>query len=216
MVVTNLNERLMLDPRSSSCQADAHPTELPGPAHTQFDIILRLEKYSKMSTELPATTRRKLLKTTQTQLLLCICIWLMGRSQLSLVKAKLTYAICEQQRHRSACASAESLISAFVIRFLDSIITAADIPDLLAFYFLSILAEHFRGQVSSWHGSINPLMPIVPLGTYANSVDPDRTPQNAASDQGLHYILAGICIRNKIKNEKVNQTPLTFEMDSSN
>ena len=27
-------------------------------------------------------------------------------------------------------------------------------------------------------------------GTEANSADPDQTPQNVASDQGLHYLLA--------------------------
>ena len=34
----------------------------------------------------------------------------------------LLYTICEQQMHRSACADAQSKISAFVIRCLDSII----------------------------------------------------------------------------------------------
>ena len=33
---------------------------------------------------------------------------------------------------------------------------------------------------------------ILVLGYYANSADPVRTPQNAASDQGHHYLLAGI------------------------
>ena len=36
-------------------------------------------------------------------------------------------------------------------------------------------------------------------GTYANTADPDQTLQNAASDQGLHCLLAGISIQNKIK-----------------
>ena len=32
-------------------------------------------------------------------------------------------------------------------------------------------------------------MPSVPKkGAKANSADPDQTPQNAASDQGLHYL----------------------------
>ena len=36
----------------------------------------------------------------------------------------------------------------------------------------------------------NPFMPSVPLkGQWQNSVDPDQTPQNAASDQGLHCLL---------------------------
>ena len=37
--------------------------------------------------------------------------------------------------------------------------------------------------------SLNPFKPSVPLKrTLANSVDPDQTPQNAASDQGLHCL----------------------------
>ena len=31
------------------------------------------------------------------------------------------------------------------------------------------------------------------------SADPDQTPQNAASDQGLHCLLAGISIQIRIK-----------------
>ena len=41
------------------------------------------------------------------------------------------------------------------------------------------------------------------FGTSANSVDPDQTPQNAASDQGLHRLQTGISIRNRIRMEKV-------------
>ena len=34
--------------------------------------------------------------------------------------------------------------------------------------------------------------------TYANSADPERTPHNAESDQGLHCLLTKISIRNQI------------------
>ena len=37
--------------------------------------------------------------------------------------------------------------------------------------------------------NLNPFMPRYPInGTLANSVDPDQTPQNVASDQGLHSL----------------------------
>ena len=37
------------------------------------------------------------------------------------------------------------------------------------------------------------------FGTWANSTDPDETPQNAASHLGLHCLLTGISIKNEIK-----------------
>ena len=37
------------------------------------------------------------------------------------------------------------------------------------------------------------------IRTFANSVDPDQTPQNAASDQGQHCLL-------KLQEVKVNET----------
>ena len=52
--------------------------------------------------------------------------------------------------------------------------------------------------------------------TYANSADPDQTPQNAASDQSLHCFLTGISNRSRIKMKKVHQPPIKLEMDSSN
>ena len=53
------------------------------------------------------------------------------------------------------------------------------------------------------------LIPLIhiSLATYANSVDPDPTPQNAASDQGLHCLLTGIYIRNRIKMKKCTRHP---------
>ena len=35
-----------------------------------------------------------------------------------------------------------------------------------------------------------------------NSADPDEMPQNAASDQGLHCFLTGICVGNIIRKKK--------------
>ena len=50
------------------------------------------------------------------------------------------------------------------------------------------------------------------FGTYANSADPDQTPQNAAPDQGLHCLLTGISIQNQIKMKKVHLAPLKLEI----
>ena len=47
----------------------------------------------------------------------------------------------------------------------------------------------------------------VNFGTKANSVDSDQVPQNALSDQDLHYLLTGICIRNLIKYKSTPYTP---------
>ena len=33
--------------------------------------------------------------------------------------------------------------------------------------------------------------------TYANSADPDQTPQKAAPDQGLHILLKGVSLQSK-------------------
>ena len=46
-------------------------------------------------------------------------------------------------------------------------------------------------------------------GTKANSSDPDQTPHNAASDQGLHW-------ENLNKIENYHPTTLKMEMDWSN
>ena len=47
----------------------------------------------------------------------------------------------------------------------------------------------------------------------ANGADPDQTPQNAASDKGLHCLLTGISIQNRTKMKKIHLTPLKCEMD---
>ena len=58
----------------------------------------------------------------------------------------------------------------------------------------------------------NPYKPSVPVLEHMQTV---QTQINAASDQGLHSLLTGIYIRNRIKTKKIHQTPLIFEMDSS-
>ena len=66
------------------------------------------------------------------------------------VMRKPVYAICEQQRHRSAC----SLISASVVRFLDSIISLVSLlltlanPCSWADWFVSYLVENPEDRFS--------------------------------------------------------------------
>ena len=51
--------------------------------------------------------------------------------------------------------------------------------------------------------SFNPLYTGHPeRGTLANIVDPDQMPHNVASDQGLHCLLTGLSIENRIKATK--------------
>ena len=45
-------------------------------------------------------------------------------------------------------------------------------------------------------------------GTSANSAEPDQTPQNAASDQALHYLLTEGSIKIWIEWENTTQQPL--------
>ena len=56
--------------------------------------------------------------------------------------------------------------------------------------------------------SFNPYKPSILFVGYANSADPDQTPQSAASDQGLHCLLTECSIKIRIKNEKYNLTTL--------
>ena len=50
--------------------------------------------------------------------------------------------------------------------------------------------------------SLNPLLPGNPLKrSQANSADPDVTPHNVASDQGLHSLLKGFSIINRKKRQ---------------
>ena len=56
-------------------------------------------------------------------------------------------------------------------------------------------------------------------GYNKNSVEPDRTPQNVASDQGLHSTLfalnTGVSIKQKMVIIKIYQKPLILEMGRS-
>ena len=52
---------------------------------------------------------------------------------------KPDFAICKQQKHRSACAS--SLISAFVVHCLDSIIPLVSISEISSLYLVSLVAQ---------------------------------------------------------------------------
>ena len=45
------------------------------------------------------------------------------------------------------------------------------------------------------------------LGSYANSVDPAQIPQNAASDQGIRCLLAGISWENTLKVKASTRNP---------
>ena len=52
---------------------------------------------------------------------------------------------------------------------------------------------------------INPFLPV--NDSQANSADPDQTPHNVASDQGLQCLLTGFCIKNRIKATIRPDTP---------
>ena len=45
------------------------------------------------------------------------------------------------------------------------------------------------------------------MRTYAYSADPLQTPQNAASDQGLHCLFSGISLQNTVKIKTSNPPP---------
>ena len=53
---------------------------------------------------------------------------------------KPVYAICEQQKRRSACASAH-LISAFVVRYLDSMIPLLAIAEISRLQLVSVAEQ---------------------------------------------------------------------------
>ena len=60
---------------------------------------------------------------------------------MSHVMRKAVYAICEQQRRRSACASAQSDLSTFVVHCLDSMIPLVSIPKISSLYLASVAAQ---------------------------------------------------------------------------
>ena len=65
------------------------------------------------------------------------------------------YVICEQQRRRSGCASAQSemrsLISACVVRCLDCIISLDSIAEISRFQLASLAAQ--AGLCVAWSGT---------------------------------------------------------------
>ena len=48
----------------------------------------------------------------------------------------------------------------------------------------------------------NPLLPGVLLKGRTNNTDPNQTPHNVASDQGVHCLVTGVSIKNIIKATK--------------
>ena len=78
---------------------------------------------------------------------------------------------------------------------------------------------HMKHQIS-W-SSIKSYCQLLPIlahypfcWIYANSADPDQTPPNVVSDQGLHCLFAKSSIILN-KNEKYHTTSLKSEMDCS-
>ena len=61
-------------------------------------------------------------------------------SNMSHIMTKPAFAICKQQRHRSACTSAQS-ISAFVVRCLDRIIPLVSISEISSLYLAHLAAQ---------------------------------------------------------------------------
>ena len=59
---------------------------------------------------------------------------------LSHVMRKPVYAICEQQRRRSAC-DPRNLTSTFVVRCLDSIIALVSISEISSLYLASVAVQ---------------------------------------------------------------------------
>ena len=53
------------------------------------------------------------------------------------------------------------------------------------------------------------------FGDLGKRIDPDQTLQNAASDQGLHYLHIRISIKNTIEIKQVHQPPLKSERHPS-
>ena len=56
-------------------------------------------------------------------------------------------------------------------------------------------------------------MPVIPGDAInPNCVEPDQTQQNATSDQGLHSLLTGNYIRNRIKMKQDTRQPLNDKL----
>ena len=55
--------------------------------------------------------------------------------------------------------------------------------------------------------NLTPLHGKPVLETYANRADPVQMPLNAASDQGLHYLLTTISMQNSVRMKTGTRTP---------
>ena len=54
----------------------------------------------------------------------------------------------------------------------------------------------------------NPFKPgIIFCGTWANSAEPDQTPQNMGYDQVFHCLLTGVSIKNEMEMKNIPVTP---------
>ena len=71
-------------------------------------------------------------------------------------------------------------------------------------YDLLWMTNSFKYSILTHCSRENPKM-----GTQANSADPDQTPHNAASDQGLHCLLTAIFVLNQINLKKYTLYPLS-------
>ena len=64
---------------------------------------------------------------------------------------------------------------------------------------------------------INPYKPsILFCGTCVNNADPDQTPHNAASDQGIHGLLKKCSIEIRMKMINTTQQPLKRKLPGPN
>ena len=72
-----------------------------------------------------------------------------------------------------------------------------------------IMCRQFAILTNLWSFSLNPYYGQRPFcGKKANSADPDQTPHNATSDQGLHCLLIDCSIKIGININNTNQQPL--------
>ena len=77
---------------------------------------------------------------------------------MSHVMRKPVYAICEQQKRRSACTDPHRLVSAFVVHCLDSIIHLVSISEISSLYLASVAAQ--AGLMDGWVRVLRPFNSI--------------------------------------------------------
>ena len=96
------------------------------------------------------------------------------------------------------------LVFKWILDMLSHIQTAFLGPRILVLHPWGLFRYH-------WITLNNPLEHSVPILGDLGSVDPDQTPQNAASDQGLHCLHTGISIKNKIRMQKYTRHALKVQ-----